>query len=142
MYSQCRQVVGCFSLVSEYAFGNKGPDRIELGGNVSKREVKDTHGLEFKFGEMQQEHCALLNAIRRDLPYNEGKHGATSSMTAVLGRMATYSGKIVKWDEAVEKGKCEAPGLETYTWDTKPPVVPDDKGVYPSATPGIYDPFA
>ena len=72
MYSQCRQVAGCFSLVSEYAIGNKGPDRIELGGNVSKRDVKDTHGLEFKFGEMQQEHYALLHAIRRDLPYNEG----------------------------------------------------------------------
>ena len=83
----------------------------------------------------------LVDAIRRDLPYNEGHFGATSSMTAVLGRMATYSGKIVKWDEAVEKGKHEAPGIESYTWDTTAPVVPDDKGIYPGAVPGIYNPF-
>ena len=37
-------------------------------------------------------------------PYNEGHFGITSSFTAVLGRMATYSGKVIKWDEAVEKG--------------------------------------
>ena len=69
------------------------------------------------------------------MPYNEGHYGATSSMTAVLGRMATYSGKIVKWDEAVEKGKQEAPGIESYTWETTVPVVPDEKGVYPGAVP-------
>ena len=33
--------------------------------------------------------------------YNEGWYGANSSMTAVLGRMATYSGKLIKWDDAV-----------------------------------------
>ena len=34
--------------------------------------------------------------------YNEGPYGATSSMTAVLGRLATYSGKVVTWDEAIQ----------------------------------------
>jgi hypothetical protein len=63
-------------------------------------------------------------------------------MTAILGRMATYSGNIVKWDEAVEKGKCEAPGMENFTWDSTPPVVPDQDGIYPGAIPGIYNPFA
>ena len=35
--------------------------------------------------------------------------GAVSSMTAVLGRMATYSGQVVKWDDAVAKGPTRAP---------------------------------
>ena len=138
MYSQCRHVKNCFERVDEHAFGTKGDGSLQTKG-----DLKDVNGLEFKFDNpYQQEHYALLDAIRRGLAYNEGHYGATSSMTAVLGRMATYSGKIVKWDEAVEKGKCEAPGLEGYTWDTKPPVVPDGKGVYPSATPGVYNPFA
>jgi myo-inositol 2-dehydrogenase/D-chiro-inositol 1-dehydrogenase len=137
MYSQCRHVRNCFERVDEYAFGTKGDGSMRAAGGV-----KDVNGLEFKFDNPYvQEHFALVDAIRRGLPFNEGHFGATSTMTAVLGRMATYSGKIIKWDEAVEKGKQEAPGMENYTWDTTAPVVPNDKGVYPGATPGIYEPF-
>ena len=90
----------------------------------------------------QQEHYALVEAIRNNTPYNEGHYGATSSFTAVFGRMATYSGKIIKWDEAVEKGKELAPGLADYNWDTTPPVVRDEYGNYPMPVPGEYNPFA
>ena len=62
-------------------------------------------------------------------------------MTAVLGRMATYSGTIIKWDEAVAKGKDLAPGIAEYTMDSEPPVKPDENGVYPYAVPGRYNPF-
>ncbi len=58
-------------------------------------DEKDVNGVEFKFpNPYEQEHYALVEAIRNNLPYNEGHFGATSSFTAVLGRMATYSGKI------------------------------------------------
>ena len=49
----------------------------------------------------QVEHDDLFAAIRTSKPYNEGDYGAKSTMTAILGRMATYSGKVVKWDEAI-----------------------------------------
>ena len=137
MYSQCRHVPGCFERVSEYAFGTKGN-----GGMGDKGNATDRNGVPFKFGDMDQEHFALVEAIRNNQPYNEGHYGATSSMTAVLGRMATYSGKIIKWDEAVEKGKPLSPGIENYTFETTAPVLPDENGVYPMAIPGIYNPFA
>jgi len=137
MYSQCRQVPNVFSRVSEYAFGSKGN-----GGMGDSGDEKDRGGLEFKFGAYDQEHYALVEAIRNDTPYNEGHYGATSSFTAVLGRMATYSGKIVRWDEAVEKGKTLAPGIESYTFESQAPVLPDEEGHYPYAIPGIYNPFA
>ena len=41
-------------------------------------------------------------------------------MTAVLGRMATYSGQTVKWDDAVAKGTSEFP--EKLAWDAPAPV--------------------
>jgi predicted dehydrogenase len=139
MYSQCRHAPDCYTRVDEFAFGSKGHGDI----NVRERgDVKDRNGVAFKFGPMEQEHFALVEAIRNNLPYNEGPYGATSSFTSVLGRMATYSGQIVKWDEAVEKGPNEAPGIENYTWDSTPPVVPDENGVYPQAVPGKYKPFA
>ena len=137
MYSQCRHVKGAFSRVSEYALGSEGK-----GGMGDSGDEKDRGGVDFKFGAYDQEHYALVEAIRNNTPYNEGHYGATSSFTAVLGRMATYSGKVVKWDEAVEKGTDLAPGIENYTFDSKAPVQPNEDGTYPMAVPGIYDPFA
>ena len=46
----------------------------------------------------------MFAALRRGEIYNEGDYGAESTMTAILGRMATYSGKIIRWDEALELG--------------------------------------
>ena len=106
-------------------------------------EAKDRGGVDFKFSDYDQEHYALVEAIRNNTPsYNEGHYGATSSFTAVLGRMATYSGKIIKWDDAVEKGTELAPGLADYTFESEAPVQPNEDGSYPIAVPGEYDPFA
>ena len=69
----------------------------------------------------EQEHADLVKAIRNNNAYNEGYYGATSSFTAVMGRMATYSGKVIKWDEAVAKGKALSPGIADYTMDSEPP---------------------
>jgi hypothetical protein len=63
-------------------------------------------------------------------------------MTAVLGRMATYSGQLVKWDDAVQKGPRETP--DVLALDARPPVLPDAAGLYDHAAPvpGVYQPFA
>ncbi len=137
MYSQCRHAGNCFNNISEYAFGSKG-----RGGMGGQGEAKDRGGLPFKFGAYDQEHFALVEAIRNNTPFNEGHYGATSSFTAVLGRMATYSGKSIKWDDAVAKGKDLAPGIENYTFDSTPPTTKGADGKYTYAVPGVYNPFA
>jgi hypothetical protein len=57
-------------------------------------------------------------------------------MTAVLGRLATYSGKIVKWDDAVAKGTSEFP--QNLAWDAPAPVSKNDAGDYPIPMPGQF----
>ena len=57
----------------------------------------------------------------------------------MLGRMATYSGQVVKWDDAVAKGPSEMP--EKFALDAEPPVMPDKDGNYPVAVPGVYKPY-
>ena len=90
-----------------------------------------------KFGNAyEQEHFDLIEAIRNNEPRNEGWYGATSSFTAVLGRMATYSGQRVMWDEAVAKGTTDMP--DTLAWDASPKVLPDEHGNYPIPMPGVY----
>ena len=124
MFSQCRQQNGTWSNVSESVHGTKGSSGARGGG-----------GPKLQAGPYQQEHVDLIEAIRKGDKYNEGWYGATSSMTAVLGRMATYSGQVVKWDDAVAKGPDLQP--EKLAWDAQPRDVPGSDGNYPMAVPGV-----
>jgi hypothetical protein len=88
-----------------------------------------------------QEHQDLHDAIRNGTPLNDGWHGAKSSMTAVLGRMATYSGEEVTWEQATQSELELAPGLAEMTMESAPPVLPDEDGNYPIAMPGTAKAF-
>ena len=86
-----------------------------------------------------EEHVQLVDAILNNKPLNEGYWGADTSMTVILGRMATYSGQVVTWDEAVAKGPNLVPAK--LSMDMDPPVVPDKNGHYPMPMPGIHQPY-
>ncbi len=58
-------------------------------------------------------------------------------MTAILGRLATYSGKEVKWQDALDTNLRLIPVDQQWTFDAVPPVVPDLAGNYPIAVPGV-----
>ena len=88
---------------------------------------------------MTREHADLVGAIRNGRKLNDGWYGATSSFTVVLGRMATYSGQVVNWDEAVAKGPDEMP--KRFAFDADPPAMPDKDGNYSMAVPGLYKPY-
>jgi myo-inositol 2-dehydrogenase / D-chiro-inositol 1-dehydrogenase len=135
MYSQCRHQRNTWGHVAEYVHTPKGTHGVAGGGKPRKR---GHHG---SLGPYQQEHADLLAAIRSGEKYNEGWHGATSSMTAVLGRMATYSGQTVRWDDAVANGPNEQP--ERLAFDANPQIMPDSSGSYEHAVamPGVYRPY-
>jgi predicted dehydrogenase len=129
VYSQCRHQPGTWDQVNEYVHGTKG-----------SRTVAHGRGPQLENGNPYiQEHVDLMKAIAADQYLNEGWLSAASSMTAVLGRMATYSGKVVKWDDAVEEGAQESP--EQIAWDAQPRSMPEDDGSYPFPIPGISPPF-
>lgn len=138
MLSQCRHQPNCWNSVSEHFHSTKTP---EGGINLSGRSVAGA-GPAPKLEDGNpyvQEHIDLLKAIRDGKPLNEAYYGAISSMTAVLGRMATYSGAEVKWDDAVKSGPDLFPAR--LAWDAEPPVVPDAEGNYPIPVPGDYKPY-
>ena len=82
----------------------------------------------------QVEHDTLQAAIRDNKPLNNAYYGAESTMTAVLGRMATYSGKEIKWEEALNSKVQHMPAIVTA--ETEAPVKPNAEGLYPIAIPG------
>ena len=49
----------------------------------------------------QNEHNELFASIRAGKPINDGERMAKSTMMAILGRMATYTGKVITWDQAM-----------------------------------------
>jgi hypothetical protein len=91
-------------------------------------------GAGYKNGAYQFEHDALFAAIRNDTPHNEAEYGATSTMTGILGRMATYSGQIVKWDHAMKLH--DSMTTDAENWDAAAPVKAGDDGRYAIAMPG------
>lgn len=138
LFSQCRQIPGCWGSTGNIAHGTQGV------GDCSAGKITGKNTWQFKGKRVsghQQEQNDLIKAIREDLKYNEGWYGATSSMTAILGRMASYSGQVVKWDDAVSKGPVEFPYTKKLTMNSVPPVLPDEKGRYPVPMPGVYKPY-
>lgn len=133
MLSECRHMSGCWNQVGEFAVGTKGRTNIGASRIMSpwgewKYEGPSGH-------PYQLEHDHLFAAIRSGTPYNETEYGALSTMTAIMGRMATYSGKMIEWDKALNSDIDLSP--YEYDFAAAPPVVPDDKGNYPIPVPGV-----
>ncbi len=136
MLSQCRHMQGCMNRVSEAFHGTKGsapePGKLlDASGNVifDHRDKDDPN-------PYQVEHDELFDAISKgEYRYADAENGAIATMTAILGRMATYSGKEIGWDEALNSEVSLMP--ERFAWDAAPPVLPDASGKYPVPMPGI-----
>jgi predicted dehydrogenase len=98
--SFCRQIEGTTDRVEEVFIGTDGtlttsPGRGSLTGSKS-----------WKFSGPNpnpyvQEHRDLLAAITGGAYLNEGQRIAESTMVAVMGRMAAYTGKVVTWEQAM-----------------------------------------
>ena len=136
MFSYSRHMPGCWGSFSQHAKGAKGYASIQgHGTSVLEAEGQDRLKLRRTADGHQVEHDDLFAALRDGRPYNECDWAANSTMTAILGRMATYSGQVVKWDEALASTIDLAPAK--LTWDAEPKVKPGADGLYPCAIPGV-----
>jgi len=135
LLSQCRQIPGCARIGGAFAHGVDGV--ADSSGTITGKSAWSYTGP--RVSGHAREHVDWIQAIRNGAKYNEGWFGAVSSMTAVLGRMATYSGRIVRWDDAVANGPDEMPNR--FAFDADPPVKPDQNGNYPVPVPGVFKPL-
>ena len=134
--SQCRHIPGTMSKVDELITGTKG--KIFCGS----AHIKDHAGnLLFQFDKKtendpyQTEHDELFAAIAKgEYKFADAGNGARSTMTSILGRMATYSGQVMDWEKTIASGISIMP--KEFSWNAMPPVVPDEDGRYPIAVPG------
>src|ERR1043166_4320363 len=99
LHAYCGQIKRAWSSVSEACHGAKGASELHDGRNY----IKTKDGKLWKPGEIKDdngyvnEHRDLILAILNDSPLNEAKQVADSTLTAIMGREAAYSGAEVDW---------------------------------------------
>jgi predicted dehydrogenase len=135
--SQCRHIPGTMSRVDELLVGTKG--KIQCGAaNIVDTKGKVLYQFDKKTenNAYQTEHDELFAAIAKgEYKFADAENGAKSTMTAILGRLATYSGQVMEWDKAINSGLDIQP--KVYDFNAKPPVLPNEDGYYPVAVPGV-----
>ena len=137
MNSQSRHQPGTLNRVTEI-LGAQGGKMIPEKGSIVDSKGKTIWKFrvdEDAISPYQIEHNVLLEHIREDKPINNAYYTAESTMTGILGRMATYSGKEITYDKALAKGRSLMP--EKLAWDVDPGPKPGPDGIYPAPIPGV-----
>ncbi len=145
--AQCRQIPGCYNIVTERFNGSKG--FLSTGGpeGPTIRDRKQNELFRYESTDdpspYDHEHVELIDAIRSGNTIDNTDYASKSTMTAIMGFMATYSGKFLEWDEALNSDKRMYPHHdllpEDVTWDTPAPVQPNEDGYYPIPVPGVTE---
>ncbi|MFM8708138.1 MAG: Gfo/Idh/MocA family protein, partial [Planctomycetia bacterium] len=107
----CRQIPGAASDVSNVVYGSKGECHIGAGNSGSRIFDRDGKKVWEMAGSIaaayKQEHKDLVDSIRGGKPIVELKQTADSSLVAVLGRVAAYTGQKVTWDFLTKESKLD-----------------------------------
>jgi predicted dehydrogenase len=123
LFSQCRQQKNCKGDMCAYVFGTRGTAIVREG----QLSLTPTNGEKWQYrgkhtNMYQQEHNELFAGIRAGKPINNGEYMCKSTMLAILGRMTTYTGQLIGWEQALNSKEDLSP--PQYDWDVKLPVPP------------------
>jgi predicted dehydrogenase len=119
LFAACRQMSGTMNDTSVQVLGTRGI------ASISQRalEISNEQRWVYKGAKnvsQQTEHDELFASIRSGKSLNNGDYMSKSTLVAILGRMATYTGQSITWEEAMASKEDLSP--ERYDWNAKPPV--------------------
>lgn len=121
LVSNCRQQGQCKNDMSVRILGSQG--RAELVERRKGMRIRSPRGEWVYDGPQnnifQTEHDALFASIRNGKPINNGEYMARSTLLAILGRMAAYTGQEITWEMAMNSREDLSPSR--YAWDGQPP---------------------
>ena len=133
--SQCRHMPGCVNKIAENFTGTQG--RANSDGVITDLQGKTLWRYRGRDdgNPYQVEHDELFAAVAGGKHlFADAENGAKSTLTAIMGRHATYTGQLIEWDTLLQSQESLMP--TRYAWDATPPVVPDANGRYPVPMPG------
>lgn len=139
IYSQCRHFEGVSNRVDETFQATKGRAYLSAGNQGILWDAQGNeiyrHDPKGNPNAYQQEHKELFAAIaKNEYSFDDAQYGAYSTLTGIIGRIACYTGKTIKWDDAITSTVDLSP--DEYAWDALPKIVPNENGEYPYAIPG------
>jgi len=118
-YHSCRQQAGTATDNSDYFIGSKGIARIKAFGPLSIAGENPWKFSGDRPDMYQVEHDEFFASIRKGEPINHGTWMAHSSLLAIMGRMAAYTGQVVTWDQALNSE--EKLGPDKLDWNAPLP---------------------
>ncbi len=127
LFSYCRQQAGCANDISDHVMGTKGTCEVmkhTINGQNPWRYRASSDGSEDMY---QIEHNELFASIRAGTPINNGGYMTKSSLMAIMGRMATYTGQVITWEQALNSKEDLTPAKYEF----------GDLPVPPVAKPGV-----
>ena len=139
---------GMHNEFASYAHGTRGLAVISTNAHTPARtRIYSGHNLapgdllwaypEDERNPYQVEWEYLIDAIRKDRPWNEARRGAEASLVTSMGRMAAHTGRIITFDQMLECEHEFAPAVDAFTNDCQAPLVPGADGLDPVPSPGI-----
>lgn len=115
LFSNTRQMQHCWNRMSASAVGTKGHANIDEsrhGLYIVSDKKREYEGERNQF--YQTEHDELFASIRNNQPINNGRYMAHSTLLAIMGRMATYTGQKITWEQALNSKEDLTP--KKYEW--------------------------
>src|SRR5690606_36136086 len=139
IYSQARHFEGTYNRVDETFQGTKGNAYFSWDGSAIltdwKKQEIFRHPTSDNVNPYLQEHVELFAAVKNgDYKHDDAEHAAYSTLTGIIGRLASYSGQVITWEDALQSNLSLMP--ERLDWDALPKVLPGEDGLYPCAIPG------
>ncbi len=150
LFMNARNISGCHGEFASYAHGTKRSAVISTNMHTpAKRRIYKGHNfvksdLVWAFphpepNPYQLEWDHLIDSIRQDRPFNEAKRGAEASLVQIMGRMASHTGQVVTWDQALNHDHEFASGLDTLIMNSPAPLHVGKDDRYPLPQPGILN---
>jgi len=121
LFAACRQMSGTMNDTSVEVLGTRGT------ASISQRALQIASDKPWLYKgkknvSQQTEHDELFASIRSGKSINNGDYMSKSTLVAILGRMATYTGQSITWEQAMASKEDLSP--ERYDWNAKPPASP------------------
>ncbi len=150
MFFDGRCMQGAEGMYASYLHGSKGSAIVSKAGDIGqpssiyKKQSLKRPDLAWESkvkpeerDPYQNEWDDLIDAIRKDKPYNEVKRGVEASLVTSMGRMAAHTGQEITYDEMLNCKHEFAPEVDKLNDDSPAPLKADKDGKYPVPNPGM-----
>lgn len=113
-----RQIPRCYSQNSLYIMGTKGNADLTRGSNITDLNNETVWKYEGENNDMYQtEHDEFFASIRSGDHINDGDRMVNSTLMAIMGRSAGYTGQQMTWEEALTSDEKLVPDF-TDGWNS------------------------